>query len=496
MRSSCCSPGEGRFALCPLLLALFCAALLAVGCGRRVSTGTGAARVVSGHHEQPIGQRAHNERSAVGFTSELGCYVAYEEEEEVPPIRRAISFGTRQPAARVVFNGQPSPWFEQIVWMGFPFDDERFFFVARAGNRMFVYQGLRQIGTYDEVGSAFDSSKDGKTVAYAARRGKQWFIVRNGQERPVSGGAVTDLVLSPDGSKTAYVVEQGGKQTIIADEMPVGSYQKATLYFISNDGKRLVYEVKQAGKGFLVADGKQTPPYTLLRWLSLADDGRVQAYVAQVSGKEVVVWHGRRSSLYDMVGTPSLSGDGKQIAYPAKIGNRWTIVVNGQKRGSYEQVASVQVSEDGNLVTAAVQDGGRWFVLANGHREGAYDSIEPNLSSHHMPGPYVGMASRVTVAAGSRRVGYVAEVGGKWFVVVDGKRSAPYDHAYPPVFSRDGAHVAFLAVKGGRGLVVLDGKEGPQYDYIAAGPVFRKDGSLEYLAVRGETLYRVTVPLK
>jgi len=474
------------------LLIVYVVVLVMAGCARRTSTLN--VRVMGGHHEQSIGQRPHNDIAAVGFTGDTGCYVAYEEEEEVSLLRKLVSFGRRQPAERVLFNGQPSPWFEHIVWMGFPFEDGRLFFVARAGKKVHLYQGLRQLGSYDEVCLAFGSSKDRKTLVYAVRRGSQWYIVRNGQETAVSGGAVTDLVLSPDGSKIAYVVQHGNQQTIIADGKPIGRYQKATLYFLSDDGKRLVYETRQGGKSFLVADGKQSPPYTRIRWLSLADDGQVECYVAQLGGRQFVVWQGKRLPPYDEVGIPSLSRDGTKLAYPARVGNRWAIVVNGQECGSYDEVASVKVSEDANLVAAAVRTGGQWFVVVNGRREGPYDSVQPALGPHGMRGPLVGLWPPVRAGSSNTRLGYAASDGSKWFVVVDGKRSAPYDHAFTPAFSRDGKHTAFVAVKRDNGLVVLDGKEGPQYDYIAAGPVFRKDGSLEYLAVRGETLYRVTVP--
>jgi len=413
-------------------------ALLAPGWAKR--TRAASARVVQGHHEQPIAQSVRDAIAVVGRAGEHGCYIACEEEARIPPVSQLISFGKRKPAVRVVFNGQPSPWFEQIVWMGFPFNNERFFFVARMGNKEFLYEGLRRIGAYDGVTLAFAVSKDGKTFAYAARRGNQWFIVRNGQETPVSGGAITDLVLSPDGSQIAYALEQAGKQTIIANGKPVGGYQQITLYFIGNDGKRLVYEAKQGGKRFLVADGKQGPPYTLIRWLSLADDGRVQAYVAQAGGKQFVVWHGRRSPPYDEVGIPSLSRDGKQVAYPARIGNRWTIVVNGQKRGRYDQVESVQVGEDGNVAAAAVQDGGQWFVMVDGRREGPYDSVNPTLGSNHMTGPFGGLVSQLAVGAGSRRVGYAAEVGGNgsWLWAANAVRRTTM---LTPLFSAMMAHM-------------------------------------------------------
>lgn len=483
--------GKHRGSLRLALLAICALALLMAGCGRRSSTSAVAVRVVNGHQEQPIGQSTPNARSVVGFANDTGCYVAYEEEAQISPLLRWISLGRRKPASRVVFNGQPGPWFEKVVWMGFPFEDGRLFVIAGAGKRMYLYEGLRQIGAYDEFAWAFGSSKDGKTLAYAARRGHQWFIVRNGQEMLVSGKAVTDLVLSPDGNKIAYVVEQGGKQTIVADGKPVGSFQKAFLFFISNDGRRLVYMVKQGGSRFLVTDGKPSAPCTHIRWLSLADDGQVQAYVAQSGSKQSMVWRGRRSPPYDEIGSPSLSRDGRQLAYPAQVGNRWVVMVNGQKRGSYEKVASVRISEDGSMVAAAVLDGGHWFVIVNGHREGPYDSVEPPLVSYSTAAP----TSSAAAGSGRMRLGYAAAVGGKWFVVVDSERSAPYDRTFAPIFSHDGQHVAFRAVKGNKGLVILDGQEGPLYDYIAAGPAFRKDGSLEYLAVRGDTLYRVTVPV-
>ncbi|MDW8105025.1 MAG: hypothetical protein RMK92_08435 [Armatimonadota bacterium] len=491
MRVRCFTRRRGWLLLMLVPLVLW----LGAGCAWRASLP--AARVVQGHYEQPIGRRPYNDRGAVAVCGENGCHVAYEEEEEISRLRRWLSLGMAKPRRRVLLDGQPSPWFEEIVWMGFPFEDERFLFVARTGNKKFLYQRLQRLGVYDDVCLDFGRSRDGKTFAYAVRRGDRWFLVVNGRETPVPRGEVRGLVLSPDGTQLAYVAESGGKETVFVGGKPVGTYDGAVLHFVSNDGSRLVYEVERQGQWFLVVNGQHSPLYQKISQLSLGENGDVIAYVATAGSKTVVVWRGQPSPPYDGIGIISVSRDGKRLVYPALVGNRWTVVIDGQPHGWYEHVASAQVSEDGSRVAYVVQRGGQQFVVVDGKKEGPYDSVVSMLS----PFPAKGLSQMEPPQAlpetSREGFGYVARRGNQWFVVVNGRRYGAYEFAYAPVFRRDGAHFAFAAQrKGSNVVVVVDGKEGPVYDYVASGPAFRRDGSLEYLAVRGEALYRVTVPLR
>jgi len=77
-----------------------------------------------------------------------------------------------------------------------------------------------------------------------------------------------------------------------------------------------------------------------------------------------------------------------------------------------------------------------------------------------------------TVSPDSRRIAYVAKVGNKQLVVVDGKKEKEYDGIMEGtlIFSPDGEHVAYGAQVDNKWLVVVDGKEEKQYDGIMTRP--------------------------
>jgi uncharacterized RDD family membrane protein YckC/Tol biopolymer transport system component len=100
-----------------------------------------------------------------------------------------------------------------------------------------------------------------------------------------------------------------------------------------------------------------------------------------------------------------------------------------------------------------------------------------------------------TVSPDSRRVAYVAQLGDKVFVVVDGKEGKPYDGIAEgtPIFSPDSRRVAYAAQLGDKQFVVVDGKEEKQYDGILEGGlIFSPDSQrVAYAAQVGDKWFVV-----
>jgi len=96
----------------------------------------------------------------------------------------------------------------------------------------------------------------------------------------------------------------------------------------------------------------------------------------------------------------------------------------------------------------------------------------------------------------SGRVIYGAQLGDKWFVVVDELEGKKYDGIAGLIFSLDSMQVAYVARLGDKWFVVVDEEEGKKYDgIITAGGarlIFNSLGDLHYLAVRGNRIYLVT----
>jgi hypothetical protein len=91
-------------------------------------------------------------------------------------------------------------------------------------------------------------------------------------------------------------------------------------------------------------------------------------------------------------------------------------------------------------------------------------------------------------------------IGKSEFMVVDGRQQGPFDIVGVPVFSREGRHLAYLAGLGDKWFIVMDGKKGRTYDFILGstrgGVYFETENSLYYLAMQGDEVYLVEEKLQ
>jgi hypothetical protein len=105
---------------------------------------------------------------------------------------------------------------------------------------------------YDEA-SDLAYSKDARLYVYAARKGKNWFVVVNGKEGPAFDRVVLP-VFSPDGQRLVYRARKDDKRfLVVADtagktikQHP--SYEQVFQPGFTADGKSVVYGVKDGNK--------------------------------------------------------------------------------------------------------------------------------------------------------------------------------------------------------------------------------------------------------
>jgi dipeptidyl aminopeptidase/acylaminoacyl peptidase len=105
-------------------------------------------------------------------------------------------------------------------------------------------------------------------------------------------------------------------------------------------------------------------------------------------------------------------------------------------------------------------------------------------------------AGRLVFSPDSKRLGYVAQNGNRYFVVVDGKAGPEYPTVSHPRFSPDSRRVAYVAAPGPRrwfgrddgipGRIVLDGQEGPLYDEISPAQFSADSEHTAYVVRKGE----------
>jgi dipeptidyl aminopeptidase/acylaminoacyl peptidase len=138
-------------------------------------------------------------------------------------------------------------------------------------------------------GEAFDAvaegtlrfSPDGKRVAYAAGREKQWCVVVDGK-----AGAwypqIGQIAFSPDSKTIAYVARRPDEQMVVVGEKPQRAFDRVgdgTLVF-SSGGRRLAYVARSGRASFVVVDGKRKPRFDLVGCVTFAPDGRSPVYAA------------------------------------------------------------------------------------------------------------------------------------------------------------------------------------------------------------------------
>ena len=120
------------------------------------------------------------------------------------------------------------------------------------------------------------------------------------------------------------------------------------------------------------------------------------------------------------------------------MGYHWFVVVDGEegKQFHHNRTRGIIFSPDSKRVAYCVSGGGKWSVVVDGKKEGKqYDEIRG-----------------VTFSPDSRRVAYrvIEEKGSvdilhKFFVVVDGEEGKQYDEIGEVTFSPDSRRVAYRA---------------------------------------------------
>ncbi len=123
--------------------------------------------------------------------------------------------------------------------------------VASSGSvrmQQFFVEGGRRGADYEDAEGLIYSG-DGRSHAYAARRGTQWFAVLNGTEGPPFDRVVSP-VFSPDGKWLAYRARKGGRRFVVVAEANGKTmrlhpaYDQVFPVRFTSDGKSAAYGVK------------------------------------------------------------------------------------------------------------------------------------------------------------------------------------------------------------------------------------------------------------
>ena len=335
-------------------------------------------------------------------------------------------------------------------------------------------------------------SPDGTRVAWVAERGGRQLVVVDGQEGPVydrvwlgfADGAPGGPRFSPDSRHLVYQAQRGGRWSVVIDGQE-GPWWDAVdgLTYTGTDTGRLVFVARNDGVWRAVVDGEELPGRpVLLKRIASSADGRHLAYVVGSKPMTVLV-DGQPGPQLDQVLEPGpvLSPNGERVAYTARHQGRAVVVVDDriQPSDDGDVVAPGPVfSADSRRVGWTAERGRQRVVVVDGAAGAAFDEVAPGSPVFAPAGPRVAWAGR--------RAGHA-------FAVIDGRELGPFEAIRGNVvFAPDGAHTAFLAHRGRRAVVVVDGQEGTPYGDVRSplrfGP---RGGHLAYVAREGRQAFVV-----
>jgi hypothetical protein len=97
----------------------------------------------------------------------------------------------------------------------------------------------------------------------------------------------------------------------------------------------------------------------------------------------------------------------------------------------------------------------------------------------------------------SKRTAWVAQRGGKSFVVSDGSEGNSYDEIENLQFTPDGQHLVYTAKRDGKLVVVVDGTESKPYDDFVEGASLVMDDArtIRMLVTRGQEILRAELEI-
>jgi len=402
-------------------------------------------------------------------------------------------------------------------------DSRRFGYVAREGNKRVAVIDGKLGERFDDI-SALVFSRNGNHVAYLATRAAKQLVVIDDVAGPACDKVHWFPRFSADGQHVAYVATVQGRESVVFDGQVGLGYHRIgrklgpgleTELILSPDGGRMAY-VAWNGRGFIaVIDETPGPEYACITGLAFSRCGRHVAYTAQKgNNKWVVVRDGQPSSEYDHVGFAAFSPATAALAYCAQEGETGFLVFDNVAGPKYAGAVSLTFSRDGQHLAYVASAGEKMFVVLDGQPGPQYDGVAGYSTGGQSHPAYRagGMVYRpgmnpffwynnvpgLTFSLDSKRLAYVAQKGAKDLVVVDGHPGPECDGVYALAFSPDGRRVAYAAGKGrkqfdyvtrltfgsdGRSVVrgggrcdrwcvVVDDQIGPLYDEIAKGDVF------------------------
>lgn len=298
---------------------------------------------------------------------------------------------------------------------------------------------------YDDIGEIVFSDDDAH-LAFGAKRGDKWFVVRDGVESKnlFDGLGADSLRFSHDGKHLVYTGTHDNKWNLVIDEKPspdLFSIGTGGVH-ISSDSKVISFVViKAKNQETCIVNGKPGREYNTIEPILFSREGHHCAYLAGDKDGWRVVHDFVEDKAYDDANDPLFSRDGKHLVYRALKGEDGFVVIDGVPQSPYRKIRNLAISDDAD------------------------------------------------------HVGFSMERDRKTFIVIDGQESGPFDSVEELELSPEGAHWAAWVKQGSEYQMFVDGQQAGSFDSLLkdASIVFDGEQSVHGLAVRDKSIDRVQV---
>jgi hypothetical protein len=346
-------------------------------------------------------------------------------------------------------------------------------FAARVGKRWAVVRGGVPGEAWDSVGALVFSSTG--RLAYAAERAKRWHVVIDGRAGPPFDAILADtLRFSADGRRVAYAGEVAHRVQVVTDGAPGPLFDGVGRLALTPDGARVAYAARRGLDAHVVIDGALGPRWSAVGVLALAPRGGRVAYAALDRAGWRVVANGEPGPTVDAVRRLLFRDDGAHLAWIARVGARDVLALDGAPVAAWPSlrasaVAFRPVAAPGagpGLAHVAPADGGERVVVDDA--SGA---------------TYREVGAPVWSADG--RLAYAARTAHGWVLVVDGRELPGGTSVGDPVFSPDGRRLAYLAHRDRATLALVDGHE-HRFDLALEGSLAFSSDSRRWAVIAGD----------
>ncbi len=323
----------------------------------------------------------------------------------------------------VLHDGVESPKYEEVLQAAadveLSFDASGFINAERV-----VWQGPVAI------------SADGKRHAYCAREGKEAFVILDGKE-------------------------------IFRGPAAIGTRPLASLMSFTPDGKHL-YFFTPTNDSFasvaLVMDGQPQQSLENVSYPRFSPDGGRYAYLGDTPGanKRRVLVIDSKPAGYDAV-RPQFTPDGQHVvSVDQSQPGQQTLLVDGKPLLQLKQIEQIALAGQRIALIGIDKDNQR-LAFVDGR-----------------PAPSSEQAQRIFLSPDAKHWAAVCYSGQSAWVVIDGNKGQPYSGVQPSGFTSDSAKFVYVADSGGRKFVVANDQESAGYTYIITPPVFSKGGGHFY----------------